>query len=155
MYFRINIYFIHITTINNSCTCSINSVCIIRANVLYADTAYVISFAYKQHNELPVVFLQLVKFAVLFLCLQALEYGPDCIYQCDQCVHSNSCDSITGQCHCLPGYSGDFCTQPCPKGFYGNQCQQVCRWDSGVLYSLTAIFALMNISRLHFKLLLL
>nr|XP_034336472.1 uncharacterized protein LOC105332975 isoform X2 [Crassostrea gigas] len=62
---------------------------------------------------------------------KALEYGPDCIYQCDQCVHSNSCDSITGQCHCLPGYSGDFCTEPCPKGFYGNQCQQVCRCLNG------------------------
>nr|XP_022345628.1 uncharacterized protein LOC111138107 [Crassostrea virginica] len=62
---------------------------------------------------------------------QNLTYGPGCIYQCDQCVHSNTCDPTTGRCQCLPGYTGDFCQKPCEKGFYGDKCQQTCNCQNG------------------------
>ncbi|XP_055995838.1 uncharacterized protein LOC125646492 [Ostrea edulis] len=60
-----------------------------------------------------------------------LTYGPGCIHRCDQCVNSNNCDRVTGQCQCLPGYAGIFCQQPCPKGFYGDQCRQACNCQNG------------------------
>ena len=64
---------------------------------------------------------------LFFWSVQNLTYGPGCIYQCDQCVHSNTCDPMTGRCQCLPGYTGDFCQKPCDKGFYGDKCQQTCK----------------------------
>ncbi|XP_061182724.1 uncharacterized protein LOC133191060 isoform X3 [Saccostrea echinata] len=62
---------------------------------------------------------------------QKLTYGPGCIYRCDQCVHSDTCDPISGQCQCLPGYQGVFCQQPCSKGSYGNGCKQNCSCQNG------------------------
>lgn len=39
-------------------------------------------------------------------------YGHRCSQSCPQCVHNTGpCHHITGQCECLPGFSGSLCNQ--------------------------------------------
>ena len=38
----------------------------------------------------------------------------------------SSCEPVTGQCSCAPGYTGPQCDKPCAKGFYGIGCRQAC-----------------------------
>eukprot|EP00057_Strongylocentrotus_purpuratus_P012761 XP_011667235.1 PREDICTED: uncharacterized protein LOC752960 [Strongylocentrotus purpuratus] len=37
-------------------------------------------------------------------------YGQDCSYHCD-CGHGGSCDPVSGECACLPGYTGTICQE--------------------------------------------
>ncbi|NWI71920.1 MEGF6 protein, partial [Todus mexicanus] len=36
------------------------------------------------------------------------------------------CDRSTGQCLCLPGWTGHDCGQACPDGRWGLGCQEIC-----------------------------
>lgn len=105
-------------------------------------------------------YLHLSKFSRLNSALSSLSvecsaglYGEKCSRQCPQCVHASSCHHITGECQCLPGFTGPLCEQgklymhtqianlvlyykclmqvvwfcvACPIGRYGNQCSSVC-----------------------------
>ncbi|KTG36124.1 hypothetical protein cypCar_00002536 [Cyprinus carpio] len=54
------------------------------------------------------------------------KFGERCSHQCPPCVHVSSCHHITGDCLCLPGYTGHLCEQACPIGRYGLHCSNVC-----------------------------
>ncbi|XP_026787164.3 scavenger receptor class F member 2 [Pangasianodon hypophthalmus] len=51
-------------------------------------------------------------------------WGPNCERYC-QCVHGK-CNQADGSCTCKPGYRGKFCREPCPAGFYGQNCRNKC-----------------------------
>ncbi|XP_023684731.1 scavenger receptor class F member 2 [Paramormyrops kingsleyae] len=51
-------------------------------------------------------------------------WGPRCERYC-QCVHGR-CNPTDGSCTCSPGYRGKFCREPCPAGFYGQNCRHRC-----------------------------
>uniref|UniRef100_A0A8C9TFA2 Scavenger receptor class F member 2 n=1 Tax=Scleropages formosus TaxID=113540 RepID=A0A8C9TFA2_SCLFO len=51
-------------------------------------------------------------------------WGPNCERYC-QCVHGK-CNQVDGSCTCSPGYRGKFCREPCPAGFYGQNCRNRC-----------------------------
>ncbi|NXY00400.1 MEG11 protein, partial [Centropus bengalensis] len=41
------------------------------------------------------------------------------------------CDGETGECHCLPGWTGLQCKQSCPLGFWGRGCHTPCTCRNG------------------------
>ncbi|KAG5840403.1 hypothetical protein ANANG_G00188450 [Anguilla anguilla] len=51
-------------------------------------------------------------------------WGARCERYC-QCVHGK-CNPNDGSCTCTPGYRGKFCREPCPAGFYGQNCRNRC-----------------------------
>lgn len=42
-----------------------------------------------------------------------------------------SCHPVTGACTCQPGWSGHYCNESCPAGYYGNGCQLPCTCQNG------------------------
>lgn len=42
----------------------------------------------------------------LFTCPQNGTFGAGCGQRCD-CAHADGCDAVTGECHCLPGWTGE------------------------------------------------
>ncbi|XP_062587008.1 cell death abnormality protein 1-like [Saccostrea cucullata] len=47
------------------------------------------------------------------------------------CCANYKWNNETQQCEkCLPGYSGDYCSQSCPYPFYGDECQGKCDCDN-------------------------
>lgn len=48
----------------------------------------------------------------VLLCLDCEwgRYGADCAEVCN-CAHQESCDAVTGACHCIAGYQGPTCSQ--------------------------------------------
>ncbi len=46
------------------------------------------------------------------------------------CV-SRSCQPMSGECVCGPGWSGLYCNETCAPGLYGKACQEVCRCQNG------------------------
>ncbi|XP_062333737.1 scavenger receptor class F member 2-like [Osmerus eperlanus] len=51
-------------------------------------------------------------------------WGTHCENMC-QCVHGR-CNQADGSCTCRPGFRGKFCKEPCPAGFYGQNCRNRC-----------------------------
>lgn len=47
------------------------------------------------------------------------------------CNHGNSCEPITGNCHCPPGWLGRTCAEACSTGYYGNRCSKNCSCLNG------------------------
>ncbi|GFY40239.1 hypothetical protein TNIN_480371, partial [Trichonephila inaurata madagascariensis] len=52
-------------------------------------------------------------------------FGQGCKYQC-LCQNNGTCDPVTGQCACPPGFEGLYCENECQRGFYGLNCQEEC-----------------------------
>lgn len=44
---------------------------------------------------------------------------------------NKTCDHVTGEYVCRPGYIGLTCEHPCPVGTYGRNCQQSCFCKNG------------------------
>ncbi|XP_059158915.1 tolloid-like protein 1 [Physella acuta] len=64
-----------------------------------------------------------------------LTYGRNCERSCSTCVKNNTqrCDNVTGQCICLPGWSGSTCADDVDEcSFSGNL--KVCRETTGNYY---------------------
>ncbi|GFX21494.1 multiple epidermal growth factor-like domains protein 6 [Trichonephila clavipes] len=53
-------------------------------------------------------------------------YGPHCDRPCD-CVNAISCDPLTGQCLCFPGWKGQRCDEGCEEGSFGVRCEGNCK----------------------------
>ncbi|KAH8378416.1 hypothetical protein KR093_011253, partial [Drosophila rubida] len=53
------------------------------------------------------------------------RWGLDCKNPC-QCRNDAVCDNKTGVCHCIAGWAGQFCEQPCPPGTHGVMCRKAC-----------------------------
>ncbi|XP_048780629.2 protein draper-like isoform X2 [Ostrea edulis] len=55
------------------------------------------------------------------------KYGNECQHDCNCPVHAyTGCDIDTGNCTCLPGWTGRSCNQVCPEGWFGSNCDSKC-----------------------------
>uniref|UniRef100_A0A8B9S9H3 Platelet endothelial aggregation receptor 1 n=1 Tax=Apteryx owenii TaxID=8824 RepID=A0A8B9S9H3_APTOW len=58
------------------------------------------------------------------------RFGPDCRGEC-RCHNGGSCDPVSGQCQCAPGFTGEQCREQCPAGKYGQDCRESCDCANG------------------------
>ncbi|XP_062600098.1 receptor-type tyrosine-protein phosphatase alpha-like [Saccostrea cucullata] len=57
-------------------------------------------------------------------------FGSDCSRPCPSNCQEQRCDIVNGSClGCKPGWTGEFCSQPCKTGFYGVACKDACSWN--------------------------
>ncbi|KAK3105544.1 hypothetical protein FSP39_000120 [Pinctada imbricata] len=63
---------------------------------------------------------------VCFQC-QKGRFGMNCTQTCSCSAQSTGCDPETGECNCLPGYTGEQCEHSCPRGTWGQGCNNVCK----------------------------
>lgn len=105
---------------NNNCYCSINSVCDAMTGRCLCNPGWTGRNCAIQCNcnNSPCD-----QFTGRCQCRERL-WGPRCERYC-QCVHGK-CNQADGSCTCTPGYRGKFCREPCPAGFYGQNCRN--RW---------------------------
>lgn len=47
------------------------------------------------------------------------------------CTGNRTCDHVTGEYVCRPGYIGLTCEHPCPVGTYGLNCLEKCTCKNG------------------------
>uniref|UniRef100_A0A669EWH2 EGF-like domain-containing protein n=1 Tax=Oreochromis niloticus TaxID=8128 RepID=A0A669EWH2_ORENI len=105
---------------NNNCYCSINSVCDVMTGRCLCNPGWTGRNCALQCNcnNSPCD-----QFSGRCQCRERL-WGPRCERNC-QCVYGK-CNQADGSCTCLPGYRGKFCREPCPAGFYGQNCRIRC-----------------------------
>lgn len=105
---------------NNNCYCSINSVCDSMTGRCQCNPGWMGRNCAVQCNcnNSPCD-----QFTGRCQCRERL-WGPRCERYC-QCIHGK-CNPADGSCTCTPGYRGKFCREPCPAGFYGQNCRNRC-----------------------------
>ncbi|XP_019954928.1 scavenger receptor class F member 2 [Paralichthys olivaceus] len=105
---------------NNNCYCSINSICDAMTGRCQCSPGWTGRNCAIQCNcnSSPCD-----QFTGRCQCRERL-WGPRCERYC-QCVHGK-CNQADGSCTCTPGYRGKFCREPCPAGFYGQNCRNRC-----------------------------
>ncbi|KAF1389506.1 hypothetical protein PFLUV_G00074120 [Perca fluviatilis] len=105
---------------NNNCYCSINSICDAMTGRCMCNPGWMGRNCAIQCNcnNSPCE-----QFTGRCLCRERL-WGPRCDRYC-QCIHGK-CNQADGSCTCTPGYRGKFCREPCPAGFYGQNCRNRC-----------------------------
>ena len=52
-----------------------------------------------------------------------------------------TCDHVTGEYSCRPGYVGPMCQHPCPKDTYGLNCKQSCECKNGDCHHVTGDYS--------------
>lgn len=107
---------------NNNCYCSINSVCDAMTGRCLCNPGWMGRNCALQCNcnNSPCE-----QFTGRCLCRERM-WGARCDRYC-QCVHGK-CNQADGSCTCTPGFRGKFCKEPCPAGFYGQNCRN--RWET-------------------------
>uniref|UniRef100_A0A3Q3VVG9 EGF-like domain-containing protein n=1 Tax=Mola mola TaxID=94237 RepID=A0A3Q3VVG9_MOLML len=105
---------------NNNCYCSSNSVCDSMTGRCLCNSGWTGRNCAIQCNcnSSPCD-----QFTGRCQCRERL-WGSHCERYC-QCVHGK-CNPADGSCTCTPGYRGKFCREPCPAGFYGQNCRNRC-----------------------------
>ncbi|KAM6931440.1 scavenger receptor class F member 2 [Xenentodon cancila] len=105
---------------NNNCYCSINSMCDPMTGRCLCNSGWMGRNCAIQCNcnSSPCD-----QFTGRCQCRERL-WGPRCERYC-QCQHGK-CNPVDGSCTCTPGYRGKLCKEPCPAGFYGQNCKTRC-----------------------------
>ncbi|XP_013993799.2 scavenger receptor class F member 2-like [Salmo salar] len=105
---------------SNNCHCSINSVCDVGTGQCHCNPGWYERNCAAQCacNGSPCDQL-----TGRCKCRQRL-WGTHCERMC-QCIHGR-CNQADGSCTCRPGFRGKFCREPCPAGFYGQNCRNRC-----------------------------
>lgn len=61
-----------------------------------------------------------------------LSRNLGCKEKCPDVVYGNkTCDHVTGEYVCQPGYIGLTCEHPCADGTYGPRCSLKCMCENG------------------------
>ncbi|XP_061623387.1 scavenger receptor class F member 2 isoform X3 [Phyllopteryx taeniolatus] len=105
---------------NNNCYCSVNSVCDPMTGRCLCSPGWTgrnCAIQCNCNNSPCDQFTQRCQ------CRERM-WGPRCDRYC-QCFHGK-CSLADGSCTCTPGYRGKFCREPCPAGFYGQNCRNKC-----------------------------
>lgn len=64
-------------------------------------------------------------FMVKFISI-VFSIEKNCEQQCE-CYNGASCQHITGECECAPGYVGPKCLETCPSHKFGLNCMEECK----------------------------
>ncbi|KAL2092270.1 hypothetical protein ACEWY4_012068 [Coilia grayii] len=104
----------------NSCYCAINSVCDQATGRCICQPGW---FGRSCNTQCACNGSPCEQFTGRCQCRERL-WGQHCERYC-QCVHGK-CNQADGSCTCKPGYRGKFCREPCPAGFYGQNCRNRC-----------------------------
>ncbi|XP_062567735.1 multiple epidermal growth factor-like domains protein 10 [Saccostrea cucullata] len=60
-------------------------------------------------------------------CSDTGVYGSSCNLPCPKNCNEHKCNIVNGTClGCIPGWTGDMCTETCVGGFYGPDCISYC-----------------------------
>ncbi|XP_051960848.1 scavenger receptor class F member 2-like [Xyrauchen texanus] len=105
---------------NNNCYCSINSVCDQSTGRCICNPGW---FGRNCRAQCLCNNSPCEQFSGRCQCREML-WGQQCEGYC-QCVHGK-CNPADGSCTCKPGYRGKLCREPCPAGFYGQNCRNRC-----------------------------
>ncbi|XP_063051598.1 scavenger receptor class F member 2 isoform X2 [Engraulis encrasicolus] len=104
----------------NQCYCAINSVCDQATGRCLCQPGW---FGRSCNTQCACNGSPCEQFTGRCQCRERL-WGQHCERYC-QCVHGK-CNQADGSCTCKPGFRGKFCREPCPAGFYGQNCRNRC-----------------------------
>ncbi|KTF88183.1 hypothetical protein cypCar_00024096 [Cyprinus carpio] len=105
---------------NNNCYCSINSVCNQNTGQCICNHGW---FGRNCGAQCTCNNSPCEQFTGRCQCRERL-WGQRCERHC-QCANGK-CNPVDGSCTCKPGYRGKLCREPCPAGFYGQNCKNNC-----------------------------
>ncbi|XP_027889408.1 scavenger receptor class F member 2 [Xiphophorus couchianus] len=105
---------------HNMCYCSINSVCDVNTGRCLCHPGWT---GRNCANQCNCNGSPCEQYTTRCQCKDRM-WGPRCDRVC-QCIHGK-CNKADGSCTCTPGYRGKFCREPCPAGFYGQNCRNRC-----------------------------
>uniref|UniRef100_A0A087YCQ3 Scavenger receptor class F member 2 n=1 Tax=Poecilia formosa TaxID=48698 RepID=A0A087YCQ3_POEFO len=105
---------------HNMCYCSINSVCDVNTGRCLCHPGWT---GRNCANQCNCNGSPCEQYTTRCQCKDRM-WGPRCDRVC-QCIQGK-CNKADGSCTCIPGYRGKFCREPCPAGFYGQNCRNRC-----------------------------
>ena len=76
-----------------------------------------------------------LKFSFFSAC-PAGRWGPSCSNRCP-CYNGATCDPVSGECTCSPGWTGERCDMQCADQHYGQNCREICKCQNGKAGSVT------------------
>ncbi|XP_019908756.2 scavenger receptor class F member 2, partial [Esox lucius] len=111
---------------SNKCYCSFNSVCNVSTGQCHCNPGW---YGRKCSVQCPCSGSPCDQPTGTCKC-QERTWGTRCEHAC-QCIHGR-CNQGNGSCTCRPGFRGKFCREPCPAGFYGQNCRNRCGYCKGL-----------------------
>ncbi|XP_072477629.1 EGF-like and EMI domain-containing protein 1 [Notamacropus eugenii] len=58
-------------------------------------------------------------------------FGADCSLRCEDCMNGGKCNEEKSHCLCPAGWGGILCSETCPPGTYGQECNGICQCQNG------------------------